>query len=81
MKRNLAIRERSRSGIYARGAKTVDSILHAALHVLVEEGSSSFTIRRIADKCNLKVGNVSKHFPKKENPRLNAGQAHFVATY
>lgn len=57
---------RRRPGIYSRGAATVDSILKAALHVLLEEGSAAFTLKRIADECNLKVGHVNHHFPRKE---------------
>ena len=53
-------------GIYARGSETVDAILKAALHVLIEEGASAFTLRRIAQQCGLNVGNVSRHFPRKE---------------
>lgn len=53
-------------GIYSRGSETVDSILKAALHVLIEEGASAFTLRRIAQQCGLNVGNVSRHFPRKE---------------
>jgi len=55
-----------RPGIYTRGTETVDSILKAALSVLIEEGASAFTIRRIAAACGMKVGNVSYHFPRKE---------------
>lgn len=56
----------SRPGIYSRGSDTVDTILKAALDVLIEEGASAFTLRRIASECGLKVGNVSRHFPRKE---------------
>lgn len=56
----------TRPGIYSRGAETVDSILKAALSVLLEEGAEAFTIRRVAAACGLRVGNVSYHFPKKE---------------
>lgn len=56
----------ARPGTYARGAETVDAILKAAHDVLIEEGASAFTIRRIATKCGMKVGNVSYHFPRKE---------------
>jgi len=56
----------ARPGVYTRGSDTVDAILKAALHVLVEEGASAFTLRRIASECGLQVGNVSRHFPKKE---------------
>ena len=55
-----------RPGVYSRGSDTVDAILKAALHVLVEEGASAFTLRRIAAQCGMKVGNVSRHFPRKE---------------
>lgn len=55
-----------RPGIYSRGSDTVDAILKAAAHVLVEEGASAFTLRRIAQECGLKAGNVSAHFPRKE---------------
>jgi AcrR family transcriptional regulator len=56
----------SRPGIYARGTETVDAILKAALDVLIDEGAAAFTIRRIAARCDMKVGNVSYHFPRKE---------------
>ncbi|QGP79124.1 TetR/AcrR family transcriptional regulator [Sphingobium sp. CAP-1] len=56
----------SRPGIYARGTETVDAILKAALDVLIDEGADAFTIRRIAARCDMKVGNVSYHFPRKE---------------
>ena len=55
-----------RPGIYARGADTVDAILKAALELLIEEGAVAFTIRRIAARCDMRVGNVSYHFPRKE---------------
>ncbi len=57
---------RARPGIYSRGSETVDSILKAALSVLIDEGAAAFTIRRIASACGMKVGNVSYHFPRKE---------------
>lgn len=55
-----------RPGIYARGTETVDQILTAALAVLIDEGADAFTLRRIAARCDMKVGNVSYHFPRKE---------------
>lgn len=56
----------AKPGIYVRGTETVDAILKAALEVLLAEGAESFTIRRVAAACGLRVGNVSYHFPKKE---------------
>jgi AcrR family transcriptional regulator len=55
-----------RPGTYARGTETVDAILKAAHDVLIEEGASAFTIRRIATASGMNVGNVSYHFPRKE---------------
>jgi AcrR family transcriptional regulator len=55
-----------RPGIYPRGAETVDLILKAALDVLINEGAEAFTLRRIAARSGMKVGNLSYHFPKKE---------------
>jgi AcrR family transcriptional regulator len=55
-----------RPGVYARGSETVDAILKAAAHVLIEEGGRAFSLRRIATECGLEVGNVSYHFPRKE---------------
>ena len=44
----------------------MDAILEAALHVLIEEGASAFTLRRIAEYSGSSIGNVSRHFPRKE---------------
>lgn len=55
-----------RPGKSSRGSKTVDVILRAAVEVLIEEGSAAFTLKRIAEKCNLQIGNVTRHFPRKE---------------
>jgi len=55
-----------RPGIYARGTETVEQILQAAATVLIEEGASAFSVRRIAATCGMQVGNVSYHFPRKE---------------
>jgi AcrR family transcriptional regulator len=55
-----------RPGIYASGAQAVDTILNSAFRVLVEEGATAFTMRRIATVSEMNVGAVSYHFPKKE---------------
>lgn len=66
MSDDLTTTRRRKPGIYSRGADTVDAILKAALHVLVEEGAAAFTLNRIATECGLKVGHVNHHFPRKE---------------
>ena len=55
-----------RPGVYVRGAETVELILEAALAVLIDEGAGAFTLRRIAARCGMKVGNLSYHFARKE---------------
>lgn len=55
-----------RPGKSSRGSKTVDTILQAAVQVLIDEGSSAFTLKRIAEQCHMQIGNVSRHFPRKE---------------
>jgi AcrR family transcriptional regulator len=55
-----------RPGVYGRGSETVDLILKAALAVLVDEGAAAFTLRRIAARCDMKVGKLSHHFARKE---------------
>jgi AcrR family transcriptional regulator len=61
------MRIRARPGAYACGTETIEQILRAALNVLVEEGSTAFTLRRIAAECGMKVGNLSYYFPHKED--------------
>jgi len=61
-----ASRASSRPGVYTRGAETVELILDAAMAVLIDEGASAFTFRRIAARCGMKVGNLSYHFARKE---------------
>lgn len=55
-----------RPGRSPRGSKTVEKILRAAIQVLIDEGSTAFTLKRIAEECGLQIGNVTRHFPRKE---------------
>ena len=55
-----------RPGKSPHGSKTVDKILQAAVDVLIEEGYAAFTLQRVAAKCDMKIGNVTRHFPKRE---------------
>lgn len=51
---------------YAPGLENLDQIVRAAEKVLVEQGHAALTLRRIADECGLKVGNLSYYFPTKQ---------------
>ena len=45
---------------------TKEKILHSALSLFNEEGLINVTIQRIADDCNISVGNLAYHFQYKE---------------
>jgi AcrR family transcriptional regulator len=56
-----------REGGYTKGHETRELILRAALHLLVEEGYRSMTMRRVAAECGMKLGNLTYHFPTRED--------------
>jgi AcrR family transcriptional regulator len=56
-----------REGGYARGHDTRELILHAALGILVEEGYRAMSMRRIAAACDMRLGNLTYHFPTRED--------------
>lgn len=49
-----------------RGRKVVSEILNAARDVLVEEGYPRLTMRNVAERVGMTVGNLSYYFPSKE---------------
>lgn len=55
-----------REGGYSKGHETREQILSSALHLLVEEGYSALSMRRIAAVCGLKIGNLTYHFATRE---------------
>lgn len=57
---------RVREGGYARGQEGLERILKAALSLLIEQGASALTLRRIAAECGLKAGNLAYYFASKE---------------
>lgn len=56
-----------REGGYTKGHETREMILHAALHLLVESGYRAMSMRRIAAACDMKLGNLTYHFPSRED--------------
>ena len=62
---NLKITPRGHGN--ARGKDVFEQILRAAFNVLVENGSSSLTLGRIAEECGMKTGNISYYFATKED--------------
>lgn len=56
-----------REGGYARGQDGVEQILKAALALLVEQGSKALTLRQIAARSGMNVGNLNYYFRSKED--------------
>ena len=56
-----------REGGYAKGHETREQILTAALGILVEEGFRAMSMRRVAAACAMKLGNLTYHFPTRED--------------
>jgi AcrR family transcriptional regulator len=56
-----------REGGYAKGHETREQILHAALDLLVEQGYRAMSMRRVAAACGMKLGNLTYHFPTRED--------------
>jgi AcrR family transcriptional regulator len=56
-----------REGGYVKGHETREQILHAALGLLVEEGFRAMSMRRVAAACGMKLGNLTYHFPSRED--------------
>ncbi|WP_291779856.1 TetR/AcrR family transcriptional regulator [Cecembia sp.] len=51
--------------------KTKEKILHSALSLFNQEGLPNVKLQRIADDCNISVGNLAYHFQYKEDLMAN----------
>ncbi len=58
---------RTREGGYARGREGHETILRAALTLLVEQGYRAMSMRKVAAACGMKLGNLTYYFPTKED--------------
>jgi AcrR family transcriptional regulator len=57
--------ERNTRAKSAVSLSTIDNILSSARQVLIEHGYASFTTRRVAEAAGISPGNLSYHFPSK----------------
>jgi len=57
----------AREGGYVKGHETREDILHAALGILVEEGYRAMSMRRVAAASGMRLGNLTYHFPTRED--------------
>lgn len=56
-----------REGGYTKGHATREQILHAALVILIKEGYTALSMRRVAAACDMKLGNLTYHFRTRED--------------
>jgi len=54
-------------GTNAKGRETRELVLKTALSILVEEGSQAMSMRRVAAECGMQFGNLTYHYPTKED--------------
>ena len=52
---------------YAPGLAMIDEIVRAAEKVLSEQGHAALSLRKVAEECGLKIGNLSYYFPAKHH--------------
>lgn len=50
-----------------KATERAKSILRTALHVLIEEGYRAMSMRRVATACGMKLGNLTYHYPTRED--------------
>ena len=51
----------------AKGQSSADAILRAAEKLLIEEGYSSFSLRKVAQRADQSLGSLQYYFPNKDN--------------
>ena len=56
-----------REGGYAKGYETRELIVRTAHHILIEEGYRAMSMRRIAAACGMRLGNLTYHYPTRED--------------
>ena len=63
--RELELTTRPGTGVYAKGQKRILQILRAARDVLINEGYHQLTMRKVATRCGITVGNLNYYYPSK----------------
>lgn len=64
--RKLKIQQRHEGATSDKGRRRVSEILHAARDIVVGESAAKLTMRKVAARCGITVGNVSYYFPNKQ---------------
>jgi len=63
--RKLKIQNRHEKASSTKGKSKVEEILNAARDLLIEEGYASLSMRKIAARCKMTVGNLSYYYSSK----------------
>ncbi|NTX06340.1 MULTISPECIES: TetR/AcrR family transcriptional regulator [Myxococcus] len=58
---------REGTAVHAKGHERVESILDAAMEVLVEDGYAGLSLRGVAQRAGLSLGNLQYYFPTKQD--------------
>ena len=53
-------------GTYAKGKTRASDIIDAAIDLLVDQGYHNLSMRKIADRAGIRLGNLQHYFPSKE---------------
>lgn len=69
MKTNTATTPTAKSvrGGYQKGEQRVQAILNAAENILIDSGYHNLSMRKVAGKAGISVGNLQYYFPSKED--------------
>lgn len=62
-------------------SETQTRILEATQHVLAEEGDAGASMRKIAQRAGMSIGNVQYHFPTRSDVLAAFVELHFAACY
>ncbi|MFC3052079.1 TetR/AcrR family transcriptional regulator [Kordiimonas pumila] len=63
--RQLKIQQRHEKASSKKGRIRVEAILNAARDLLIEEGYASLSMRKVAARCHITVGNLSYYYASK----------------
>ena len=78
--RSTGKKSRAGTAVRKRGKATVSDILETAQTILVTEGLTNLSARRVADNLGISVGNLAYYFPSKDS-LLQAMIEHVIEGY
>ena len=63
--RELKSKNQPGTAVSRKGSERIDQIIRAARDVLIRHGYQGFTMRAVADECNISVGNLNYYYRNK----------------